>query len=133
MPGLPHAEGINTRVYNNEIIDNNHENFALIEGNNGNAITQVPPGSGVILLAAKNVEVFNNKILRNKTVGVTVASYQITGLPAEAENWSPFSSNIYIHDNEYERPLALPDLTKELGQLISAYNAHGIAMRGGIR
>lgn len=127
LPGLIKADAKGTKIYNNEIIENNHENFAsTLPGNNGNAVTQIPPGSGVIILAAKDVEVYNNKILRNKTVGVVVASYQITQLPYEESNgWSPYSYDIYIHDNEYERPGAMPDMTKELGQLLSMKNPHG--------
>ena len=128
LPDLPKAEGNRTRVYNNEIIDNNHDNFSrpINEGNNGNAVTMIPPGSGVILLAAKNVEIFNNRILRNKTVGVAIASYQITGFKAEAPNWSPYTRDVSVHDNEYERPGALPDMTKDLGKLLSMKNPYGI-------
>ncbi|RAI91993.1 parallel beta-helix domain-containing protein [Algoriphagus yeomjeoni] len=129
LPGLPKADGAKTKIYDNDIIENNHENFATAigEGPNGNTVTMIPPGSGVILLAAKEVEIYNNRILRNKTTGVAIASYQITGFPSEAPNWSPYTSNIYIHDNEYDRTKGFPDLSRELGQLISIYNAHGKA------
>lgn len=129
LPGLPKADGAKTKIYDNDIIENNHENFATAtgEGANGNTVTMIPPGSGVILLAAKEVEIYNNRILRNKTTGVAIASYQITGFPSEAPNWSPYTSEIYIHDNEYDRTKGFPDLTRELGQLISIYNAHGKA------
>lgn len=129
LPGLPKADGVKTKIYDNDIIENNHENFATAtgEGANGNTVTMIPPGSGVILLAAKEVEIYNNRILRNKTTGVAIASYQITGFPSESPNWSPFTSNIYIHDNEYDRTKGFPDLSRELGQLISIYNAHGKA------
>ncbi|WP_158860073.1 parallel beta-helix domain-containing protein [Lunatibacter salilacus] len=127
LPGLPKAEGRGTKIYDNDIISNNHINFAtaLNEEPNGNTVTLIPPGSGLILLAAKDVEIFNNRIHDNKTVGIAISNYQITGFPAEAPNWSPFTSNIFIHDNEYKRSLKLPDLSKEFGQLISVYNAHG--------
>jgi len=129
LPGLPKADGARTRIYNNEIIANNHENFAtpLGEGPNGNTVTMIPPGSGIVLLAAKEVEIFDNKILKNKTFGVAIASYQITGFPAEAPNWSPYTTDIYLHDNQYDRSEGFPDLTRELGQLVSIYNAHGKA------
>ncbi len=129
LPGLPKADGKGTKIYNNEIIENNHENFAtaLSDEPNGNTVTMIPPGSGVVLLAAKEVEIFNNNILRNKTTGVAIASYQITGFPSEAPNWSPYTTDIYVHDNTYERTMDFPDLTRELGQLISVYNAHGKA------
>ena len=129
LPGLPKSDGRKTRIFDNDIINNNHENFAtaLSEEPNGNTVTMIPPGSGIVLLAAKEVEVFNNRILRNKTLGVAIANYQITGFPAEAPNWSPFTSDIYIHDNQYDNSEGFPDLTKEMGQLVSIYNAHGTA------
>ncbi|TVP44758.1 MAG: hypothetical protein EA341_16200 [Mongoliibacter sp.] len=127
LPGLPKAEGSGTKIYDNDIISNNHVNFAtpLSDEPNGNTVTMIPPGSGIILLAAKDVEVYNNRIHKNKTVGIAIANYQITGFPAEAPNWSPYTSNIYVHDNDYQRTMKIPDLTKEFGQLISVYNAHG--------
>jgi len=129
LPGLPKADGARTRIYNNEIIANNHDNFAtpIGEGPNGNTVTMIPPGSGIVLLAAKEVEIFDNKILKNKTFGVAIASYQITGFPDEAPNWSPYTTDIYLHNNQYDRSEGFPDLTRELGQLVSIYNAYGKA------
>ncbi|OOG75273.1 parallel beta-helix domain-containing protein [Algoriphagus sp. A40] len=128
LPGLPKSDGKGTKIYDNDIIDNNHENFAtpLGEGPNGNTVTMIPPGSGIVLLAAKEVEIYNNRIFRNKTSGVAIASYQITGFPAEAPNWSPYTVGVYVHDNTYERnKLSTPDLSRELGQLVSVHNAYG--------
>ncbi len=72
LPGLPKSDGKGTKIYDNDVIDNNHENFAtpLGDGPNGNTVTMIPPGSGIVLLAAKEVEVFGNRILRNKTTGI---------------------------------------------------------------
>jgi parallel beta-helix repeat protein len=130
LPGLPKADGKGTKIYDNDIYDNNHENFAtpIGDGPNGNTVTLIPPGSGIVLLAAKEVEIYNNRILRNKTYGVAIASYHVTGFPAEAPNWNPFTSDIYVHDNTYERRrFSFPDLTREFGQLVSIYNAYGKA------
>lgn len=129
LPGLPKADGAKTKIYDNDIIENNHENFATGdgEGANGNTVTMIPPGSGIVLLAAKEIEIYGNRILRNKTTGIAIASYQITGFPSDAPNWSPYTSDIYIHDNEYDRTKGFPDLSRELGQMISMYNAHGKA------
>ena len=130
LPGLPKSDGKGTKIYDNDIIDNNHENFAtpIGEGPNGNTVTMIPPGSGIVLLAAKEVEIYNNRIFRNKTSGVAIASYQITCFPAEAPNWSPYTVDVYVHDNSYERrKLSMPDLSRELGQLVSVHNAYGPA------
>ena len=118
LPGLPKAAGSRTRVFKNLIKNNNHENFAITE--NGNAVSMIPPGSGVVILAGNEVEVFDNQIIDNKTLGVAIASYHITELPIPTHpGWSPFSTNIYVHDNKYERPIAVPDLTKNMGKLIA--------------
>lgn len=122
LPGLPKAWGRNTKIYNNKIEENNHENFALGEASeNGNPISMIPPGSGVVIFAGDSVEVFNNQILNHKTASVSIASYHITDLPIpNHEGWSPFVKNIYIHNNTYERKFGVPDVTKDLGKLIAA-------------
>lgn len=122
LPGLPKAFGSRTKVYKNTISENNHNNFADVSAqNNGNAITTIPPGSGVVILAGNEVEVFENKLINNKTLQVAVASYHVTSLPIPTHpGWSPFSTNIYIHDNSYEHYVGVPDLSKDLGKLIAA-------------
>lgn len=124
LPGLQKAAGSRTKVYNNTIKENNHVNFAVaIEGSsNGNAVTMVPPGSGVIILAGNEVEVYNNKILNHNTAAVMVASYHFTQLPIPNHpGWTPYTTNIYIHDNTIEK-LATnkPDTTKDFSRLIAA-------------
>jgi parallel beta-helix repeat protein len=119
LPGLPKAFGVKTRVFNNLIKANNHENFAIFQ--DGNPVSMIPPGSGVIVLAGDEVEIFNNKILDHRTLGIAIASYHITDLPIPTHpGWSPFSSRIYVHDNTFERPVALPDMSKDWGKLIAA-------------
>lgn len=119
LPGLPKAFGSRTKVYNNIIKDNNHDNFAIFQ--DGNPVSMIPPGSGVIILAGDQVEISNNEITGNKTLGIAIASYHITELPIpDYAGWSPYTTNIYVHDNKIERPIALPDLSKDLGKLIAA-------------
>lgn len=122
LPGLPKAFGSNTRIFKNIIKDNNHDNFALgLPSENGNPISMIPPGSGVIIMAGNNVEVFNNQILNHKTSGAAILNYQITELKVPNHpGWSPYSSNIYFHDNTYERKMAIPDMSKDFGKLITA-------------
>ena len=50
------------------------ENFAP----KGNSVSDIPPGTGVMILAAHDVEVFENEIFDNKTVGTSIVSYYIT-------------------------------------------------------
>ena len=55
LPDLPVA-GRHTRVYNNKVENNNTGNFAP----SGNIVAKVPAGTGVMILATDEVEVFNN-------------------------------------------------------------------------
>ncbi|GAB3018912.1 parallel beta-helix domain-containing protein [Spirosoma pulveris] len=99
LPDLVQKQGGNVRVFNNYIHDNNFPNFAP----EGNIVASVSDGTGLLILAANNVEVFNNRFLRNQTIGTGVISYLITERPITDKGYYPFSTAISIHDNVYER------------------------------
>ncbi|SOD98020.1 parallel beta-helix domain-containing protein [Spirosoma fluviale] len=99
LPDLVQKQGGNVRVFNNHIHDNNFPNFAP----EGNIVASVSDGTGLLILAANNVEVFNNRFLRNQTIGTGVISYLITERPITDKGYYPFSTAISIHDNVYER------------------------------
>ena len=115
LPDLPAGNGSTCRVYRNRIRENNHANFAPA----GNIVGTVPPGSGLILLAAKNVEVFDNEILGHKTVGLSIASYYLTETPWNSEDYDPYSYDIYVHDNTFARKRAIPDISRRFGQMVN--------------
>jgi parallel beta-helix repeat protein len=115
LPDLEVVNGRGCKVYHNKIIENNHRNFAP----EGNIVGTVPPGTGIILLAAKGVEIYNNEITGHKTMGTAVASYQVTENPWENEAYDPYSYDIYIHDNTYVRKRAIPDMSKDFGKMIN--------------
>ncbi|MDW8334236.1 MAG: parallel beta-helix domain-containing protein, partial [Bacteroidia bacterium] len=64
MPGLKIKNGGFVRVFNNRCVANNHPNFAPV----GNIVAMVPSGTGVIVMACSNVEIFDNVIEANATV-----------------------------------------------------------------
>lgn len=113
MPDLP-REGEYVRVYNNRSEFNNLENFAPP----GNIVGGVPAGTGIMILAAKNVEVFENQIIENKSIGTAVVSYFITDNPMTDSLYNPYTSSISIHDNTYIRSNQFPDLSHDLGLLM---------------
>jgi len=115
LPDLPAGNGRNCQVYNNRILANNHKNFAP----EGNIVGIIPPGTGIILLAAKNVEVFNNEITDHKTIGLGIASYYLTETPWNSEEYDPYVRNIYVHGNTFQRKWAIPDLSKRFGQMVN--------------
>ncbi len=100
LPDLIQKEGGFVRVFDNNIHDNNHDNFAP----KGNIVGKVPPGTGVMILATRNVEVFENRIVNNITAGTAIISYYMTENPINDPTYKPFPANIYIHDNYYARP-----------------------------
>ncbi len=97
MPDLPTKDGKICRVYNNKVIANNHDNFAP----KGNIVATVPPGTGVMIMANKEVEVFENTIDKNQTSGLSIVSYLLTDKPLNDPKYDPFCESIYIHNNQF--------------------------------
>ena len=97
LPNLPVQGGRNTRVFNNQIVNNNTGNFAP----EGNIVGTVPAGTGLMILANDNIEVFGNNFTDNNSANIMIVSYHITGLPIDDENYDPFPESIHIHDNRF--------------------------------
>ena len=95
LPDLQVKNGSGTRVYNNQIFDNNTENFAPA----GNIVGQVPTGTGIAMLAAHDVEVFGNTISNHASINVGVISYLPIGATTDAL-YDQYPTAIYIHDND---------------------------------
>lgn len=100
LPDLVQKEGGYVRVFNNHVHDNNYRNFAP----KGNIVGKVPQGTGIMVLATRNVEIFSNKVINNITTGTAIVSYHITENPINDSTYKPLPADIYIHDNYYERP-----------------------------
>ncbi|MEM6763464.1 MAG: parallel beta-helix domain-containing protein [Bacteroidota bacterium] len=114
LPDLPKKKGGNVRVFNNKVENNNYKNFAP----KGNIVGKVPPGSGIMILATNQVEVFKNDIIGHKTVGVSIISYFITEEEIKDEAYYPYPSEIYVHDNRFEKEKRLPSLSSRIGKLL---------------
>ena len=80
----------------------------------------MPPGTGVILLAAKKVEVFNNRIKGHNTVGTSISSYLLTQRPFDPEQYDPMSYEIAVYDNEYDGAQNSADTSTDMGKLVSS-------------
>ncbi|MEM7289661.1 MAG: parallel beta-helix domain-containing protein [Pseudomonadota bacterium] len=115
MPDLPQANGDRIKFYNNLMEDNNGENFAP----KGMVVSTIPPGSGMIIMSHSNIEAYGNTIRNHKTLGIAVNSWLFTGVPYESEDFDPFSSNIYLHDNEITDNQGPTDQTTDYGQLFT--------------
>jgi parallel beta-helix repeat protein len=113
MPDLPQKKGGFVRVYNNHVHDNNFRNFAP----KGNIVGKVPPGTGVIILATNHVEVYENKIHNNRTMGVGIVSYYITENPFKDKDYYPYPSDISIHHNRFERKSVPATMQGRMGKM----------------
>lgn len=105
LPNLPVQGGRNTRVFNNQIINNNTGNFAP----EGNIVGTVPAGTGLMILANDNIEVFGNDFTDNNSANIMIVSYHITGLPIDDANYDPFPESIHIHGNQFAGGGEQPD------------------------
>ncbi|THU40202.1 hypothetical protein FAM09_10040 [Niastella caeni] len=99
LPNLVQKKGGHVRVFNNHVHHNNYPNFAP----KGNIVGKVPLGTGLMILATNNVEIYNNRIINNRTAGTAIASYYIAEIPIKDASYYPYPGQIYIHDNVYSR------------------------------
>jgi len=135
LPGLTQY-GHSTKVYKNHVHDNNHENFAA----KGNIVASIPAGTGVMVLATHNLEMTENRIIDNKTVGTGIISYELVAALNEGEVeqapsiggvqtldnnfktdtlYNPFPYEILIHNNEFENSHWFPSLSHDIGKLFA--------------
>ena len=103
LPGLPQMGGHSTRVFHNRIVDNDTPNFAP----KGNIVANVPTGSGVMLMANRDVHVFDNVIDGNKAAGVLVFAY---AFPFSDKTYNPLPRDIVVRDNKLGKNAWAPTL-----------------------
>jgi parallel beta-helix repeat protein len=113
LPDLKLKKGGNCKVYNNIIRENNTKNFAP----KGNIVGKVPLGTGILLLASTNVEVYGNKIINNRTVPTGIISYYMTENPIKDSSYYPYPTAIRIYDNEYSKERKRATMKGRFGKL----------------
>lgn len=105
LPDLAQKETREVVVRNNRAVNNNTPNFA----EEGEIVANVPRGTGILILAADQVEVTGNTVTGNDTVGVAVI-----GLRQLFPERSEFDVGVlpegnWIHDNIYAKNGQDPD------------------------
>ena len=95
LPGLTITNGKQVRVFRNRIDGNNHNNFAP----KGTIVSEVPPGTGVMIMSTDHVEVFDNDIHNNQTSNIVLVSFLITERKVNDKKYDPFPEGISIHNN----------------------------------
>ncbi len=117
LPGLPQMGGHSTRVFHNQVVDNDTPNFAP----KGNIVAGVPTGTGIMVMANRDVHVFDNTIDGNGSAGVMLVAYlQAFSDPA----YNPLPRDIAVHGNHYGHNGFAPtfpggaDLAKAVGGVL---------------
>ncbi len=113
LPGLVKKAGGNVRVHDNRVVAN--DNFAPA----GNIVAQVPAGTGVMVLATSDVDVYSNDITGHRTTSVAVVSYYATELPIEDTEYEPVPRDVRVHDNRIQRDKAWPSTKHQIGKLLA--------------
>ncbi len=54
-------------------------------------------------------------------MGAAIASYHIVQLKWDDKNYDPYTYDIKLHNNHFERKKALPDLSKDFGKMVNVY------------
>jgi parallel beta-helix repeat protein len=111
LPDLSKRGGY-VKAYNNYLHDNNEKNFAK-SGSFGSTwgVGNAAPGSGIVILAASDVELYNNKIINNNSNAISIVSGFFIDENAGAkmnDNYFPIPRNIHIHNNEMKMDTAFP-------------------------
>lgn len=98
LPGLP-VMGGGTLVANNTVVSNNLDNWAEA----GTIVGLVPRGTGLMVIAANDVEVTGNTIDMNEGMAIGLISWGTATMLGGGEEppptYDPWLDGIYIHDN----------------------------------
>ncbi|HEY9216586.1 MAG TPA: parallel beta-helix domain-containing protein, partial [Phenylobacterium sp.] len=96
LPGLPQMGGHSARVFRNRIVQNDTPNFAA----KGSTVSAVPTGVGVMLLATRDVHVFDNDIDGNQTAAVLLVAYSRN---YDDLSYNPLPRDVVVRDNRIGR------------------------------
>ena len=93
LPNLPQMGGHSTRLFRNKVVDNDTPNFAP----KGNIVAGVPTGTGIMVMANRNVHVFDNEIAGNQSTAVMLVSYT---QKFDDKTYNPLPRDIVVRDNK---------------------------------
>jgi len=94
-PGLPIKTTLDVIIRNNFVINNNHKNF----GAAGSIVSNIPPGTGILVMAADDVTIEGNIVTGNDNAGITITSLAYAANVANDPESEPNPDRIRILDN----------------------------------
>ena len=93
LPNLPQMGGHSTRVFRNKVVQNDTKNFAK----KGAIVGDVPTGTGIMVMANREIAVFENDIDQNQTAAVLLVSYT---QKYDDLTYNPLPRDIVVRDNK---------------------------------
>lgn len=103
LPGLPRKKTELVYLLKNQVYSNNHYNF----GAPGSTVSSIPPGSGIIVLAADQVTITGNIIRDHATAGILLVDHpSMPGLTPDPEV-DPSPDRVRIDANIIESKISL--------------------------
>ena len=115
-PDLPVKNGMRCRVHNNKIYDNNTNNF----GPKGTSVSEIPAGTGFIIMATNQCEIYSNEVSNHNSVSGAIICYLTLKKPYKDTVYDPYCGGISIHDNNIRRGTGKVDKSVNFGELLSA-------------
>ncbi len=94
LPNLPQQGGHNVRVFDNLVVENDTPNFAP----KGNIVASVPAGTGVMVMANRDIEIFDNVFEGNGSSNIMIIGYRQAFDDAK---YQPMVRNVRISDNAH--------------------------------
>ncbi len=94
LPNLPQQGGHNVRVFDNVVVENDTPNFAP----KGNIVASVPAGTGVMVMANRDIEIFDNVFEGNGSSNIMIIGYR---QKFEDAKYQPMVRNVRISDNAH--------------------------------
>ncbi len=96
LPNLPQKGGHSVRIFSNRSERNDTANFAP----KGNIVAGVPNGTGVIIMANRDVHVFNNILGENGSTNIFIVGYRNSFTDT---GYNPLPANVVIGGNIHGR------------------------------
>jgi parallel beta-helix repeat protein len=96
LPNLPQMGGHSVRIFSNRVAKNDTANFAP----KGNIVASVPVGTGVMVMANRDVVVFGNALEDNQSANVMLVSYVSA---FKDPTYNPMPRNVTVRDNMHGR------------------------------
>lgn len=108
---------------NNMVYCNNGKNFAEV-----GVVQIIPVGSGLLCLGGQGVEIRNNDVQGNDTLGLSIVSSSFTcdaagaDCPPYSYPYDPYAENIYAHDNYFLNNGTNADVSGDFGLIFDLFN-----------